>query len=76
MGSWGVHGVLEKVCNVVMRVHKAGVTGTGRSGTRREANSGFQHVALFLTSQRRIKVFLFSSFLHYTVLPLNFIFSL
>lgn len=62
MGSWGVHGVLEKVCNVVMRVHKAGVTGTGRSRTRREANSGFQHVALFLTSQRRIKVFSFFLF--------------
>lgn len=47
MGSWGVHSVVEKVCNVVMRVHKAGVTGTGRSGTLQEANGGFQLVASF-----------------------------
>ena len=33
MGSQGVHRVAERVRNVVMRVHKAGVTGTGRSGT-------------------------------------------
>lgn len=39
--------MLGRFCNVVMRVHKAGVTGTGRSGTRREANGGFQLVASF-----------------------------
>lgn len=38
MVSWGVHGVVEDVCNVVMRVHKAGVTGTGRSRTLLEAS--------------------------------------
>lgn len=26
MGSLGVHSVVERVCNVVMRVHKTGVT--------------------------------------------------
>ena len=45
MGSWGVQSVEQRVCNVVMRVHKAGVTGTGRSGTLGEANGGFQLVA-------------------------------
>lgn len=38
--------MVERVCNVVMRVHKAGVTGTGRSGTLREANGGVQLVLL------------------------------
>lgn len=47
MGSRGVHCVVEKVRNVVMRVHKAGVTGTGRSGTLHEANGGLQLVASF-----------------------------
>lgn len=42
MGSQGVHSVAERVCNVAMRVHKAGVTGTGRSGTLREADGEFQ----------------------------------
>lgn len=45
MGSLGVHSVAERVRNVVMRVHKAGVTGTGRSGTLRGANGGLQLVA-------------------------------
>lgn len=47
MVSQGVHSVVEKVCNVVTRVHKAGVTGTGRSGTLRETNVGFQLVDSF-----------------------------
>lgn len=45
MGSLGVHSVVERVGNVVMRVHKVGVTGTGRSGTLREANGGLRRVA-------------------------------
>lgn len=39
--------MVEKVHNVVMRVHTAGVTGTGRSGTLQKANSGFQLLASF-----------------------------
>ncbi len=39
--------MVERVRNVVMRVHKAGVTGTGRSGTLHEANGGLQLVASF-----------------------------
>lgn len=41
MVSKGVQSVVEKICNVVTRVHKAGVTGTERSGTlklRSESN--------------------------------------
>lgn len=54
MGSWGVHGVVEGVCNVVMKVHKAGVTGTGRSGT--VLVPGFRLYNLSVTSQGEIEV--------------------
>lgn len=39
--------MVERVGNVVMRVHKAGVTGTGRSRTLHEANGGLKLVASF-----------------------------
>lgn len=47
MGWKGVHSMVGRFCNVVMRVHKAGVSGAGRSGTLQEANGGFQLVASF-----------------------------
>lgn len=41
MVSKGAQSVVEKICNVVTRVHKAGVTAIERSGTlkiRSESN--------------------------------------
>lgn len=62
MGSQGVHFLVERICYVVMRVHTAGVTGTGRSGTLWEANRWLSVCSLFLTSQEKKKLILLSCF--------------